>query len=73
MNKAILSLTLFLLALCGNIRAQQADTLSIRQQNIVAIAANTATSDLGKPEDGPCPRTGFAKWESPNNKFKIET
>ena len=47
MNKAILSLTLFLLALCGNIRAQQADTLSIRQQNIVAIAANTATSDLG--------------------------
>ena len=46
MNKAILSLTLFLLALCGNIRAQQADTLSIRQQNIVAIAANTATSDL---------------------------
>lgn len=47
MKKAILSLTLFLLALCGNIWAQQADTLSIRQQNIVAIAANTATSELG--------------------------
>lgn len=46
MKKAILSLTLFLLAFCEPLQAQQADTLSIRQQNIVAIAANTATSDL---------------------------
>ena len=46
MKKAILSLILFLLAFCGPLQAQQADTLSIRQQNIVAIAANTATSDL---------------------------
>ena len=46
MRTTILSLTLLLLALCGNLRAQQADTLSIRQQSIVAIAANTVTGDL---------------------------
>ena len=42
----ILSLTFSLLAFCGTLRAQEADTLSIRQQSIVAIAANTATGDL---------------------------
>ena len=42
----ILSLTFSLLAFCGTLRAQEADTLSLRQQNIVAIAANTATGDL---------------------------
>ena len=46
MRTTILSLTLLLLAVCGNLRAQQADTLSTRQQSIVAIAANTATGDL---------------------------
>ena len=33
-------------ALCGNINAQQADTLDIRQQNIVLIASTTAAGDL---------------------------
>ena len=42
----ILSLTFSLLAFCGTLRAQEADTLSLRQQSIVAIAANTATGDL---------------------------
>lgn len=46
MKTTILSLTLLMLVLCGNLRAQQADTLSIRQQRIVAIAANTAKGDL---------------------------
>lgn len=46
MRTTILSLTLLLFAVCGNLRAQQADTLSTRQQSIVAIAANTATGDL---------------------------
>lgn len=42
----ILSLTFSLLTFCGTLRAQEADTLSLRQQSIVAIAANTATGDL---------------------------
>ena len=42
MRTRFLSLAICLLALCGTLRAQQADTLSIRQQNIVAIAATTA-------------------------------
>ena len=46
MRTTILSLPLLLLALCGTLFAQQADTLSIRQQSIVAIAANTATGHL---------------------------
>lgn len=46
MRTIVLSLALLLLAPFGNLRAQQTDTLSIRQQNIVAIAANTAKGDL---------------------------
>ena len=46
MRTRFLSLAICLLALCGTLRAQQADTLSIRQQNIVAIAATTARGDL---------------------------
>lgn len=47
MKTRILSLlTFFLLTLCANLQAQQADTLSVRQQNIVAIAANTGKGDL---------------------------
>lgn len=46
MRATILSLVIFLFAMSGNLRAQQADTLSIRQQSIVTIAANTATGDL---------------------------
>ena len=46
MRTRFLSLAICLLALCGTLRAQQADTLSIRQQNIVAIAATTACGDL---------------------------
>ena len=41
MRTTILSLTLSLLACCGTLLAQQTDTLSLRQQSIVAIAANT--------------------------------
>lgn len=46
MRTTILSLTLSLLACCGTLLAQQTDTLSLRQQSIVAIAANTATGNL---------------------------
>ena len=46
MRTMILSLTFSLIAFCGTLRAQEADTLSLRQQSIVAIAANTATGDL---------------------------
>ena len=46
MKTAILSLTLLLLAFCQTAEAQPADTLSIRQQNIVFIASTTAWGDL---------------------------
>lgn len=46
MKTAILSLTLLLLAFCQTAEAQPADTLSIRQQNIVFIASATARGDL---------------------------
>ena len=46
MKTRILSACLFLLALCGTLRAQTTDTLSLRQQNIVTIAATTARGDL---------------------------
>lgn len=46
MRATILSLVIFLFAMSGNLRAQQADTLSLRQQSIVTIAANTATGNL---------------------------
>ena len=50
MRKTILSMTLLLSTLCPVAKAQQTDTLSLRQQGIVAIAANTATGDLEKLE-----------------------
>ena len=46
MKTAIVSLTLLLLTLCPVAQAQQTDTLSIRQQNIILIAATTAQDDL---------------------------
>lgn len=46
MKKILLSLTLLLLAGCFSVQARQSDTLDIRQQNIVAIAACTASGDL---------------------------
>lgn len=46
MRKAVLSLAIVLLTTCLSVRAQQTDTLNIRQQNIVLIAATTARGDL---------------------------
>lgn len=46
MKKTFLSLAILLLATCLPTHAQQADTLDIRQQNIVAIAACTGRGDL---------------------------
>ena len=47
MKTTILSLFLLMLAICGNLWAQQTDTLTIRQQDIVFIASTTARGDLG--------------------------
>ena len=46
MRLTILHAAIMLSALCAPLRAAQADTLSLRQQSIVAIAAGTATGGL---------------------------
>lgn len=46
MKSTILSVVFLLSAICGTLRAQQSDTLSVRQQDIVAIAACTGRGDL---------------------------
>ena len=46
MKIIILSIAMIMLSLCRSAQAQQADTLNIRQQNIVLIAATTAQGDL---------------------------
>lgn len=46
MKSTILSMVFLLSAICGTLRAQQSDTLSVRQQDIVAIAACTGRGDL---------------------------
>lgn len=46
MRTIILSITMIMLSFYQSAQAQQADTLSIRQQRIVAIAATTAQGDL---------------------------
>ena len=46
MRTIILSFTMIVLSIYQSAQAQQVDTLSIRQQRIVAIAATTARGDL---------------------------
>ena len=46
MRTIILSIAMIMLSLCQPAQAQQADTLSIRQQDIVRIASTTARDDL---------------------------
>lgn len=46
MRTTILTMTFFLLSLCSTAQVQQADTLNIRQQRIIAIAATTALGNI---------------------------
>lgn len=61
MRTIILSFTMIVLSIYQSAQAQQVDTLSIRQQRIVAIAATTARGDLENLEN--ISRPWLGRWD----------